>query len=157
MLTQIAKLSLAGAVCALAMGCHSTPSSAGEQAAPPAPAAPVNTEAKAVPEVTVAQVAGFTKDKSATLFDANDADTRKEYGVVPGAVLLASHKDYSLSVLPANKTDKLVFYCGGTKCRASDAAATRAASAGYSDVSVMRAGIRGWKEAGMPTSAAPQS
>ena len=158
MLTQIAKLSLAGAVCAaLAMGCHSTPSSAGEQAAPSAPAAPINTEAKAVPEVTVAQVASFTKDKSATLFDANDADTRKEYGVVPGAVLLAGHKDYPLSVLPASKSDKLVFYCGGTKCRASDAAAARAASAGYSDVSVMRAGIRGWKEAGMPTSAAPQS
>jgi rhodanese-related sulfurtransferase len=72
-------------------------------------------------------------------------------------VLLASNKDYPLSVLPPAKADKLVFYCGGTQCRASDAAAARAASAGYSDVSVMRAGIRGWKEAGMPTSAAPQS
>jgi rhodanese-related sulfurtransferase len=155
----IAKLSLAaGAVCAaLAVGCHSTSSSSGDQAAPAAPAAPVNSEVKAVPEVTVAQVASFTKDKSATVFDANDAETRKEYGVVPGAVLLASHKDYPLSVLPATKSDKLVFYCGGTQCRASDAAAKRAASAGYSDVSVMRAGIRGWKDAGMPTSAAPQS
>jgi rhodanese-related sulfurtransferase len=157
MLIQIAKLTLAGAVCAaLTVGCHSSPSSSGDPAAPAA-AAPVNTEAKATPEVTVTQVASYIKDKSATVFDANDPDTRHEYGVVPGAVLLSSHKDYPLSVLPAQKSDKLVFYCGGTQCRASDAAAARAATAGYSDVSVMRAGIRGWKDAGMPTSAAPQS
>ncbi|HEX3776497.1 MAG TPA: rhodanese-like domain-containing protein [Polyangiaceae bacterium] len=157
MLTQIAKLSFAGAVCAvLAVGCHSSSSSNADQ---PAPAAEPgkSTEAKAVPEVTVQQVASYTKDKSATVFDANDPDTRKEFGVVPGAVLLASHKDYPLTQLPAAKSDKLVFYCGGTQCRASDAAAARAASAGYTDVSVMRAGIRGWKDAGMPTSAAPQS
>jgi rhodanese-related sulfurtransferase len=154
MINRIANLSSLAAVgAALVMGCHAAPSSSGEQAAPPAP---LSIEAKAVPEVTVAQVASFTKDKSATIYDANDRDTRQEYGVVPGAVLLAGH-DYPLSTLPATKSDKLVFYCGGTQCRASDAAATRAAKAGYSDVSVMRAGIRGWKEAGMPTSAAPQS
>lgn len=155
MLTQIAKLSLAGAVCAtLAVGCHSSSSSTGDKEAPAA-AAPSNADAKAVPEVTVTQVASYTKDKSATVLDANDADTRKEYGVVPGAVLL-SGKSYPLTQLPASKSDKLVFYCGGTQCRASDAAAARASTAGYTDVSVMRAGIRGWKDAGMPTSA-PQS
>lgn len=154
MLNQIARLCLAGAVCAtLAVGCHSASSAPGDQAAPAAPVA----AKKAVPEVTVTDVARFVKDKSATVLDANDDDTRKEQGVVPGAVLLAGHKDYPLSQLPAAKTDKLVFYCGGTQCRASDAAATRAASAGYSDVNVMRAGIRGWKSAGLPTSAAPQS
>jgi rhodanese-related sulfurtransferase len=88
--------------------------------------------------------------------DANDSETRREYGIVPGAVLL-SGKEYSLSALPASKSDKLVFYCGGTQCRASDKAAERAATAGYSDVSVMRAGIRGWKDAGQATSPAPQS
>ena len=155
MFNRFAKLSCLGAACvALAVGCHGSSSSSADQAAP---AAPDKAAAAAIPEVTVAQVASFTKDKSATIFDANDGDTRKEFGVVPGAMLLASHKDYPLSVLPATKSDKLVFYCGGTKCRASDAAAARAASAGYSDVSVMRAGIRGWKEAGLPTSAAPQS
>ena len=41
-------------------------------------------------EVTVTDVEHFVKDKSATILDANDDDTRKEYGVVPGAVLLAS-------------------------------------------------------------------
>ncbi len=154
MLNQIAKLSIAGLACGvLAVACHSAPST--DQAAPAAPAAAE--PAKPVIEVTVSDVQGFIKNKSATVFDANDGDTRKEYGVLPGAVLLASHKEYPLSVLPATKTDKLVFYCGGTQCRASDAAAARAASAGYSDVNVMRAGIRGWKDAGQATSPAPQS
>ena len=151
MLIRIAKLTSAAAVCAtLAVACHTSTPAPTEQAAPSA------AEEKKLAEVTVSDVEHFVKDKSATIFDANDADTRKEYGVVPGAVLL-SGKEYPLSALPAAKADKLVFYCGGTQCRASDKAAARAASAGYSDVSVMRAGIRGWKDAGQATSPAPQS
>ena len=143
--TLIAKLSCAAALsAALAVGCHQSEPAADKSA----PAA----DAKKVPEVTVTDVASYVKDKTATIFDANDADTRHEYGVIPGAVLLASHKDYPLTQLPADKADKLVFYCGGTQCRASDAAAARAASAGYSNVAVMREGIRGWKSAGQPTS-----
>ncbi len=153
MLIRIAKLTFAGAVCAtLAVACHTSSPSSTEQAAPSAPA-----EEKKIAEVTVSDVEHFVKGKSATILDANDDDTRKEYGVVPGALLLASYKEYPLSVLPATKTDKLVFYCGGTQCRASDQAAARAASAGYSDVSVMRAGIRGWKAAWQATSPAPPS
>ena len=153
MFIRIAKLTFAGAVCAtLAVACHtSSSSSSSEQGAPNAAA-----EEKKIAEVAVSDVQRFVKDKSATIIDANDTDTRKEYGVVPGAVLLAD-KEYPLNVLPAAKTDKLVFYCGGTQCRASDKAAARAASAGYSNVSVMRAGIRGWKDAGQATSPAPQS
>lgn len=151
MITAIARLSFASAVCAtLAVACHnSSSSSSSEQASAAA-------EEKKIAEVSVTEVERFVKDKSATILDANDSDTRKEYGVVPGAVLLSS-KEYPLSALPASKADKLVFYCGGVQCRASDKAAARAASAGYSDVSVMRAGIRGWKDAGQSTSPAPQS
>jgi rhodanese-related sulfurtransferase len=153
MFSQIAKLTLIGATCAaFAVACNSKPPS--EQAAPSAPAAAA--EDKATPEVSVNDVQTFVKNKSATILDANDGDTRKEYGVVPGAVLLTG-KEYPLSTLPAAKADKLGFYCGGTQCRASDKAAARAASAGYTDVSVMRAGIRGWKDAGLATSPAPQS
>jgi len=110
----------------------------------------------AVKIVTVADVAGFLKTKSAVVVDANGADTRQKYGVVPGAVLLTDHKDYPLSELPAEKSTKLVFYCGGLMCRASDAAADRAHGAGYVDVNVMREGIKGWTSAGQPTSV-PQS
>jgi len=151
---SIAKITSAAAVCAtLAVACH-TSSSAPSSTEPGAPSAQV--EEQTIAEVTVSDVEHFVKDKSATILDANDGDTRKEYGVVPGAVLL-SGKEYPLSVLPAAKTDKLVFYCGGTQCRASDKAAARATAAGYRDVAVMRAGIRGWKDAGQATSPAPRS
>ena len=153
MFIRIAKFSLTAGVCAtLAVACHTSSSSPSSSSSEQAASA----EEKKIVEVTVSDVQRFVKDKSATILDANDADTRKEYGVVPGAVLLAN-KEYPLSALPAAKTEKLVFYCGGTQCRASDKAAVRAASAGYSDVTVMRAGIRGWKDAGQATSPAPQS
>jgi rhodanese-related sulfurtransferase len=140
---------------ALALGlalaaCQKSPP-AGE--APPAPAA--RTEAS-IRELSVTDVATLVQTKGAVVFDANDAETRQNQGVVPGAVLLSSSREYAVSELPAAKDAKLVFYCGGTACRASDKAAQRAAEAGYADVSVMRAGIRGWKNAGQPT-ATPQS
>ena len=101
--------------------------------------------------VTIPEVAAFVRRHDATIVDANGTDTRHEMGVVPGALLLSDSHNYPLSELPAVKSSKLVFYCGGEMCRASDAAAARAAQAGYTDVNVMRAGIRGWKSAGNPT------
>ncbi|HEV8246384.1 MAG TPA: rhodanese-like domain-containing protein [Polyangiaceae bacterium] len=129
----------------LFVGCRSSKDNAASSGAPAAKAE------TAVKEVAVAEVATFIKEKSATIFDANGEETRKEYGVVPGAVLLTSSKNFSMDVLPASKSSKLVFYCGGVMCRASDSAASRAAQAGYSDVNVMRDGIKGWKSAGQPT------
>jgi len=82
--------------------------------------------------------------------DANGAETREKYGIVPGAVLL-SGADYEAKELPEDKATKLVFYCGGEKCTAAPKAAKIAKKAGYSDVNVMRVGIRGWVEAGKKT------
>lgn len=45
------------------------------------------------------------------IYDANGANTRNHFGVIPGAVLLTSDNDYDLSVLPPVKSSKLVFYC----------------------------------------------
>jgi rhodanese-related sulfurtransferase len=128
----------------LVVGCRSSKEQASTTTK--AQAAPM-----AVKEVGVSEVATYVRDKSATILDANGESTRKEYGVVPGAVLLTSSKGYSTDVLPSSKSSKLVFYCGGVMCRASDSAAARATEAGYTDVSVMREGIKGWKTAGQPT------
>lgn len=85
------------------------------------------------------------------LFDANDDSFRKKEGVIPGAVLLTSFKDYDVaSTLPSDKASAVVFYCGNTKCMASHAAAKKATSAGYANVSVMADGLLGWKQAGKP-------
>ena len=141
MITRIAVVVLGGCVL---LGCRSSHE---DRSAPPAA---VTNEA-AIKLATVNEVAKFVKEKTATVVDANGAETRQEYGVIPGAILLSSHREYALSELPASKTNKLVFYCGGTMCRASDKAASRAVAAGYTDVSVLRDGIKGWKAAGQPT------
>jgi rhodanese-related sulfurtransferase len=112
---------------------------------------------KATPELSVAEVATALREKRATVVDANGLETRQKYGVVPGAVLLSDHRSYALTELPSDKKQPLVFYCGGTQCRASDAAANRAQSAGYASVSVMREGITGWVRAGQPVASITKS
>jgi rhodanese-related sulfurtransferase len=140
MKVELAAVAMSVAVVSSLLGCQSKP--AGDESA--ATSAPT-------PELKIAEVDQILKDKSGRVIDANGADTRREYGVIPSAILLTDHKNYLLSELPTDKSTKLVFYCGGTACRASDAAASRAANAGYSNVSVFREGIRGWKSAGRPT------
>ena len=104
------------------------------------------------PQVTVAQLASWTKAKKATAVDANGATTRNEQGIIPGAVLLTSSSMFDAAKeLPSAKDSKLVFYCANTRCSASKKAASKAMQAGYTDVAVLPAGIMGWKEAGQAT------
>ena len=137
-----ARTGIALALALTLAACHTAPSS---------DSAPATKADATVKELSVSDVANLVQAKGATIVDANNAETRQDLGVVPGALLLTSSHDYALSELPAEKSTKLVFYCGGTMCRASDSAAKRAAGAGYADVSVMRAGIRGWKDSGKQT------
>jgi rhodanese-related sulfurtransferase len=114
-------------------------------------------EAAAIPEVSVAQVTEMLED-GAVPVDANGEDTRNERGTLPGARLLTSSGRYDPAAeLPSDKATQLVFYCGGEQCHASDTAAERARDAGYENVSVMRAGIAGWVEAGRPVDRPGQS
>jgi rhodanese-related sulfurtransferase len=106
---------------------------------------------ESIPELSVAEVASMLDSGEAIAIDANNAETRRQHGVVPGARLLSSSSSYDASAeLPSDKSQTLVFYCANTRCRASDGAAARAREAGYAHVNVMRAGIAGWVEAGEP-------
>jgi rhodanese-related sulfurtransferase len=145
----MSKTSLIAFACvALLAGCNSRPAPSNDKAAE---------TTKATPERSVADVAAALKTNQVVAVDANDIETRQKYGVVPGAVLLSDHREFALTELPSDKAKALVFYCGGTQCRASDAAASKAMSAGYANVSVMREGIRGWTGAGQPTTSLPKS
>jgi rhodanese-related sulfurtransferase len=85
------------------------------------------------------------------LCDANSADTRTKLGVVAGAQLLSSYRDYDVaSELPADKARTLVFYCHSAFCSAAADAARRAVAAGHEEVFVMPDGIKGWVEARLP-------
>jgi rhodanese-related sulfurtransferase len=94
----------------------------------------------------------LTKDKKPfAIFDANGKSTREAQGVIPTAVLLPSSSSYDLALLPKDKATPTVFYCANERCMASHAAAKRALEAGYTDVSVLSAGIAGWVKAGKAT------
>ncbi len=116
--------------------------------------APAAAKAKVeLPEMSVTEVAALIAKPGAkvAVLDANGDETRSSKGVIPGATLLSSYREYDLKELPAEKDTKLVFYCGSTTCHASDAAAIRAKENGYEDVCVLRAGIKGWAESGQKT------
>ena len=116
-----------------------------------------NANADAVKNLTVPELAALQKEKKVQVFDANGPETRAKYGVIPGAVLLTSAVKFDpAKELPAKKDSKVVFYCANTMCSASESAAERAVGAGFTDVSVLKAGIKGWKEAGQAT-ALPRS
>ncbi len=83
--------------------------------------------------------------------DANGDATRKRLGVIPGAVLLSDYETFLLKELPADRAKGLVFYCANEHCGASEEAAARAITAGYTDVKVLPAGIAGWARAGKQT------
>ena len=140
------------AVVVLCGACNKHTPSPADSAKPPGQAAVSKT-----PELSVVDVATALREKRATVVDANGLETRQKYGVIPGALLLSDHRNYALTELPSDKSQALVFYCGGTQCRASDAAASRALSAGYASVSVMREGIKGWVGAGQPVTSLPKS
>jgi rhodanese-related sulfurtransferase len=108
--------------------------------------------------MSVQQLAQLKQQGKATVYDANSTDVRKEAGIIPGAHLLTSAVKYDpAKELPATKSDKVVFYCYNEQCGASHQAAKRATEAGWTDVSVLNAGIMGWKAAGQPTATPGQS
>jgi hypothetical protein len=68
---------------------------------------------QALPEMSVDEVAAGLEAKQITVVDCNGASTRKKHGVIPGAILLEDEDGYPATALPADKSTKLVFYCGG--------------------------------------------
>ncbi len=69
---------------------------------------------------------------------------------VPGALNLDPF-GYGNSDLPADDKTRIVFYCSNPLCRKAPNAALRAKKMGYSNVSVMSAGITGWTAMKLPT------
>jgi len=99
-------------------------------------------------EVTIDQLDTMLAKNDCVPVDANGEQTRRKLGVIPGAVLLTDSETFSTSELPTDKSKALVFYCANTSCGASDEAAHKAMTAGYTNVKVLPDGIAGWVKAG---------
>ena len=89
--------------------------------------------------------------KTMAVVDVNGEKTRKKMGVIPGAIPLTSCSRYDVKELSSDKDTSRVFYCSNERCGASKKAATKAVEYGYSDVSVLPAGIAGWVDGGYKT------
>ncbi len=66
-----------------------------------------------IPEISIDDVQAGMAAKTLTVYDCNGDKTRKRVGVIEGAILVDDEESYDPSILPADKTAKLVFYCGG--------------------------------------------
>lgn len=108
-------------------------------------------KAAAIPTITVDELAARLARGECRAVDANGDATRKRQGIIPDAVLLSDYETFLPSELPADKSKGLVFYCANEHCGASEEAAARALTAGYTDVKVLPAGIAGWAKAGKQT------
>ena len=89
----------------------------------------------------------MASDNKPVFVDANNADTRKTQGKIPGAIELPSVSQYDLALLPTDKSKPLVFYCYNESCMASHDAAKFAIKAGYNNVTILSDGITGWNKA----------
>ncbi len=82
------------------------------------------------------------------VFDVNSAKRYRR-----GHIATAKHvnrRALTYVELPKDRQAKLVFYCGSARCKASHKAAMVALAMGYTQVSVMPDGIKGWEAAGRP-------
>jgi rhodanese-related sulfurtransferase len=89
------------------------------------------------------------RKQQVTVIDVNSRQSWIE-AHVPGALNL-DPADYSDGDLPRDRESSLVFYCSNAMCRKAPNAARRARKMGYSNVTVMSTGIRGWLTTGLPT------
>ncbi len=101
-----------------------------------------------IPSLSVDQLDTMLAKSECVPVDANGDRTRQKMGVIPGAVLLTDSETFMPAELPTDKSKTLVFYCANQSCGASHDAASKARTAGYTNVKVLPDGIAGWVKAG---------
>src|SRR5688572_12383878 len=69
--------------------------------------------------VSVAELDALLAKNACTPVDANGPETRKNRGVIPGAIRLTDYETFAAAELPADKARPLVFYCANEQCGAS--------------------------------------
>ena len=83
------------------------------------------------------------------IVDSRPAARKYDKGHIPGALSIPdSSFDKMTDKLPANKADRLIFYCGGLKCMLSHKSAFKAEKLGFTNVAVYAEGFPDWKENG---------
>ena len=85
------------------------------------------------------------------IIDSRISSDRK-LGYIPGSISLPDTDTNceSLARLIPEKSDPVVFYCNGPKCRRSDIAVVIAVDCGYTSIYWFRGGIEAWRANNYP-------
>ena len=85
------------------------------------------------------------------IIDSRPKQPRYDKGHIPTAISLPDSQfdKMAAEVLPADKTAKLIFYCGGVECPLSHQSAWKAEALGYTNVAVYPAGDPEWVAKGL--------
>jgi rhodanese-related sulfurtransferase len=143
------KLLITGAAAAMllasAYGIHH-----GNEARPTCGNSQADAKTPSIKTIDVAEVEKLVTGKPPKpfVYDANPIEIFRE-GHVPGAKWI-DFIHVAADALPTDKDAMLIFYCYNEMCGASPAAAKAAVSLGWRNVSLMSAGISGWKKAKKP-------
>jgi len=91
------------------------------------------------------------RNENQVIIDSRISSDRK-LGFIPGSISLPDTDTdcESLASLIAKKSDPVVFYCNGPKCRRSDNAVVIARECGYKNIYWFRGGIEAWRENNYP-------
>ncbi|GAB4345421.1 MAG: hypothetical protein Kow0089_22490 [Desulfobulbaceae bacterium] len=91
----------------------------------------------------------------ALIFDARNPEEYQEVHIRGAQSLPQKKFDEYVHILPADRSQLIVFYCNGVKCGKSRKAAKKAMELGYENVLVYAQGMPVWEEKGMPIYAGP--
>jgi len=103
-------------------------------------------------DISIEELSKAIADGKVTLLDVNGSGSYAR-GHIPGAIDFKAQSAEIAKLLPADKEQLVVAYCGGPGCNAYKAGAQAAADLGYKNVRHLAAGISGWLDAGKPTEA----
>ncbi len=97
----------------------------------------------------VSKYAVIPKPDDVVIVDSRPGARKYDKGHIPAAINIPdSSFDKMTDKLPKNKSNLLIFYCGGLKCMLSHKSAFKAEKLGYTNVKVYAEGYPDWKAKG---------
>ncbi len=104
---------------------------------------------------TVALKKALDSGQEISVIDARNPEEYQEVHILNAINVPIKQWEKHVSLLPADRSTQLVFYCNGIKCGKSKKAAKKALAMGYKNVLVYAEGMPVWEEKGMPIYAGP--
>jgi len=101
-------------------------------------------------DISIAELNEAIKEGKVTILDVNGTKTYSK-AHIPGAIDYRAKKSEIATLLPEDKDQLIVAYCGGPSCSAYKAGAKAAEDLGYTNVKHLSLGISGWLAENQPT------